>query len=149
MLHATIVHWLEQADPALWPMAVLAHAMYLYNHVPWPELGICLADMLTHTQWEQHKFHDCHMWDCPVYMLDKHLSKGKKLPQWKPHSKHIIYIGHSPMHASMVPLILNPNTSALSSVFHVVFDDWFTTIPLLENHEFSTKLWEKLFGESC
>ena len=52
------------------------------------------------------------------------------------------------MHTSMVPLILNPDTGALSSAFHVVFDDWFTTIPLLENHVFSPTLWAKLFGES-
>ena len=30
-----------------------------------------------------------------------------------------------------------------------MFNDWFTTVPLPENHEFSPKLWEKLFGESC
>ena len=47
MLHAA-VHWPEQADPSLWPMAV-AHAVHLYNHVPWPESGICTADLFTCT----------------------------------------------------------------------------------------------------
>ena len=140
MLH-TAIHWLEQADPSLWPMAV-AHAVYLYNHVPQTGLGICLADLFTCTQWEQCKFHDCHMWGCPVYVLDKHLLDGKKIPHWKSYSKHLIYMGNSPMHASMVPLILNPDTGALLSAFHVVFDDWFTTIPLPENHEFSPNLWK-------
>ena len=129
-------------------MAV-AHAVYLYNHVPQTGLGICLADLFTCTQWEQCKFHDCHMWGCPVYVLDKHLLDGKKIPHWKSYSKHLIYMGNSPMHASMVPLILNPDTGALLSAFHVVFDDWFTTIPLPESHEFSPDLWEKLFGKSC
>ena len=128
-------------------MAV-AHTVYLYNHVPQPELGICPADLFTHTHWEQHKFHDCNVWGCPVYVLDKHLLDGKKIPHWKPSSKHVIYMGNSPMHASMVQLILNPDTGTLSSAFHVVFDDWLTTIPLPENHVLSPALWEKLFGDS-
>ena len=74
ILHAA-VHWPEQADPSLWPMAV-AHAVYLYNHVPWPESGICPADLFTCTQWEQHKSHDCHMWGCQVCILQEYQSTG-------------------------------------------------------------------------
>jgi hypothetical protein len=35
-------------------------------------------------RWEQMKFHDCHVWGCPVYVLDKTLGDGKKIPKWKP-----------------------------------------------------------------
>ena len=45
MLHAGI-HWQEQADPALWPMAV-AHAVYLHNHVPREDTGLSPYDMFT------------------------------------------------------------------------------------------------------
>jgi hypothetical protein len=44
MLHAAI-HWPAVADLTLWPMAV-AHAVYLYNHVPALDTGISPADML-------------------------------------------------------------------------------------------------------
>jgi hypothetical protein len=41
MLHAAI-HWPDVADLTLWPMAV-AHAVYLYNHMPALETGISPA----------------------------------------------------------------------------------------------------------
>ena len=49
MLHAGI-HGQEQADPALWPMAV-AHAVYLHNHVPQEDTGLSPYDMFTRSQW--------------------------------------------------------------------------------------------------
>jgi transposase InsO family protein len=83
MLHASI-HWPEMLDPSLWPMAV-AHAVFLYNHVPTLDSGVSPIDLFTKTQWEQRKFHNLHIWGCPVsYILDKTLSDGKKLPRWKP-----------------------------------------------------------------
>ena len=37
-------------------------------------------------------------------------------------------MGLSPDHASTVPLVLNLGTGAITPQFHVVFDDWFTTV---------------------
>jgi hypothetical protein len=82
LMHAAI-HWPDLADTALWPMAV-AHAAFLYNHVPNPDTGIAPVDIFTRTRWEQRKFHDLHVWGCPVYVLDKTLQDGKKLPRWTP-----------------------------------------------------------------
>jgi hypothetical protein len=48
------------------------------------ETGISPVDLFTKTRWEQKKFHDCHVWGCPVYVLDKTLGDGKKIPKWKP-----------------------------------------------------------------
>jgi hypothetical protein len=127
MLHAAI-HWPDMADSALWPMAI-AHAVFLHNHVPNLDSGVAPVDLFTRSRWEQHKFHDLHVWGCPVYVLDKTISDGKKLPRWKPRSKRTINMGTSPLHASTVPLILNPDTGAITAAFHVVFDDWFATIP--------------------
>ena len=98
MLHSAI-HWPNMADQALWPMAV-AHAVYIYNHVPLTELGVSPSDLFTKTRWEQQKFHDLLVWGCLVYVLDKQLSDGKKIPHWKPRSKHTVYMEVSLMHAS-------------------------------------------------
>jgi hypothetical protein len=106
MLHAAI-HWPDVSDSCLWPMAV-AHAVFLYNHVPSSDTGISPVDVFTRTRWEQRKFHDVHVWGCPVYVLEKSLSDGKKIPRWKPRSKRTIHMGSSPMHASTVPLVLIP-----------------------------------------
>jgi hypothetical protein len=37
-------------------------------------------------------------------------------------------MGLSSLHASTVPIVLNPSTGYITPQFHVVFDDWFSTI---------------------
>jgi hypothetical protein len=78
MLHSAI-HWPDVADANLWPMAV-QHSMFLHNHMPNEATGISLHDVFTRSRWEQRKFHDIHIWACPVYLLAKDMHKGKKLP---------------------------------------------------------------------
>ena len=134
ILHAAI-YWPDVSNPSLWPMAV-QHAVHLFNHMPSTKTGICPADLFTCTRWEQQKFHDLHVWGCLVYILDKHIADGKKLPHWKPWSKHAIYMGASPIHTSTVPLVLNPDSSAITLAFYVVFDDWFATVPLPDDYTF-------------
>ena len=53
--------------------------------------------------------------------------------------------GASPIHASSVPLVLNPDSGAITSAFHVVFNDWFATVPLLDDYTFPDDVWHKLF----
>ena len=148
MLHAAI-HWPELADPMLWPMAV-SHAVYLHNHVPRTDTGISPHDLFTRVRWEQRKFHDLHVWGCPVYVLQKSIADGKKLPRWKPRSTRCQLMGLSNRHASLVPLVLNPDTGYITPQFHVVFDDWFSTIAMTYEQlpDFFTDTWYKLFGDS-
>ena len=51
------------------------------------------------------------------------------LPQWKTRSCAWIYIGHPPFHSGSVVLVPNPETVHVSTQFHVVFDDYFSTVP--------------------
>ncbi|KAI2501349.1 hypothetical protein MHU86_13085 [Fragilaria crotonensis] len=104
MLHAAI-HWPSIADATLWPLAV-NHAVFLVNHVPDPRTGLCPADLFTKTRWEQRKLNNLHVWGCPVYVLDKMISDGKKLPRWTPRSTRTINMGFSPKHAITVPIVL-------------------------------------------
>ena len=39
-----------------------------------------------------------------------------------------IYLGHLPVHAENVALVLNPSTGHVSPQYHVVFDNKFTTV---------------------
>ena len=84
MLHSAI-HWPDVADPILWPLA-FKHAVFLVNHKPDPRTGLSPHDVFTKTRWEQKKLMDVHVWGCPVYVLDKMISDGKKLPRWTPRS---------------------------------------------------------------
>jgi hypothetical protein len=119
MLHAA-VHWPEVADSTHWPMAV-QHAVYLHNHVPNPSTGIAPVDVFTKTRFEQRKLNDLHVYGCPVYVLNHTIADGKKIPRWQPRSQRMINMGHSPHHASTVPLVLNPNTGYFQTPFNVVF----------------------------
>ena len=148
MIHAGI-HWPDVAKAELWPMAV-SHACFLWNHVPNPSTGLSPADLFTKTRWSQRKFHDLHVWGCPLYVLDKSLQDGKKIPKWKPRSNRSIYVGVSRAHASTVPLALNTSTGSITPQFHVVFDDWFATVMSYNEDapDFNSDEWLKMFGES-
>ena len=148
MLHAAI-HWPDVADTALWPMAV-AHAVFLHNHVPNPTTGLAPGDVFTKSRWEQRKFHDVHVWGCPVYVLDSKISGGMKLPRWTPRSVRCINVGLSSNHASTVPLVLNPTSGYITAQFHIVFDDWFATIATDVDAfpNFMSDEWYRMFGDS-
>ena len=148
MLHAAI-HWPEVANAQLWPMAV-EHAVFLYNHLPDPHTGLSLHDMFTQTHWPHSKFHDLHVWGCPVYVLDKTIQDGKKIPCWHPRSECRIYMGLSKQHASSISLALQLSTGTITPQFHVVFDDWFATIATSFDDlpDLTRPHWSMLFGES-
>ncbi|GKY94961.1 hypothetical protein MPSEU_000460700 [Mayamaea pseudoterrestris] len=149
LLHAAI-HWPEVADPSLWPMAV-RHAVYLWNKMPNPSTGISPQDLFTRTRWPHSRFHDLHVWGCPVYVLDKKLSDGHKLPRWQPRAHRCIFVGMSDSHASSVPLVLNPQTGSITPQYHVVFDDYFATVSSDPSSlpDLWSKEWFQLFGDSA
>jgi hypothetical protein len=125
-LHAAI-QWSDVADTALWPIAV-AHPVFLHNHVPNPTTSLAPSNVFTKSRWDQRKFHDVHVWVCPVYVLDSKISGDIKLPRWTPGSVHCINVGISTNHASAVPLVLNPASGYIKAKFHIVFDYCFATI---------------------
>ena len=59
-------------------------------------------------------------------------------------------MGLSPDNSSTVPLILNLDTGAITKQFHVVFDDWFTTVTasIDDLPDFNSSAWSKMFGDS-
>jgi hypothetical protein len=149
MLHASI-HWPEVTDTKLWPLAV-QHAVFLYNHVPTEgNSGVSPSDLFTKSRWPHARFHDLHVWGCPVYVLDKKIADGKKLPRWSVRSTRQMYMGVSANHATSVPLCLNLETGAITAQFHVVFDDLFTTVTSDPSQlpDFQSREWNELFGES-
>ena len=79
-----------------------------------------------------------HTFGCPCYVLDHHLQSGQcKMPRkWDPQAQLGIYVGRSPSHVSNVGLILNPRIGHISSQFHVVYDDDFTTVPYCVQDKF-------------
>jgi hypothetical protein len=59
-------------------------------------------------------------------------------------------MGNLTKHTSTVPLVLNPETGAITAQFHVMFDDWFATVTSTDNELPGLNLdeWKHMFGES-
>ena len=65
-------------------------------------------------------------------------------------SRRGMFVGFSPHHFSLVPLILNPRTGKISPQFHVVFDNWFTSVLSVGAEDaFEPSMWQTLFSHSC
>ena len=71
-----------------------------------------------------------HTFGCPVFVLDHRLqSSSAGPPKWDPRSRLGVYEGRSPFYAGSVALVLNPKSGPVSSQYHLVFDDEFSTVP--------------------
>lgn len=147
LIHAAI-HWPDMCDPQLWPMA-LDHAAYIFNHVPKTSSGLSSADLFTRTRWPHRKFHDIHVWGCPCYVLEKRIADGKSIPRFQARSARHIFMGLSPRHGYNVPFCLNPATGAITTPFHVVYDDEFATVTANPANlpNFGSPEWTNLFGD--
>ena len=128
MLHSAL-HWPDQADIKLWPFA-MQHAAFIWNNLPDETSGLAPIEYLTGSRLASY---DClrqlHVWGCAVFVLDPKLQDGKKLPKWKPRSRLGQYLGVAPGYSSSVGYILNLDTGFVSPQYHVVHDDYFTTVP--------------------
>ena len=134
LLHAKH-HWPDYVTTMMWPFA-LKEAAYRLN-----QLSLRSDDRSCEATFFDVDT-DCidpsiyHSFGSPCFVLDSRLQSGVGgAPEWEPRSRLGIYVGHSPLHAGSVVLILNPRTGHVSPQFHVVFDDHFTTVPFMEKNE--------------
>ena len=125
LLHA-MLHWPEQTTLDLWPFAV-DYAVFLWNRMPRERSKVSPLEIFYSTKSDHEDIRNARVWGCPTYVLDPTLQDGKKLPRWRPRSKLGQFLGRSKTHASSVGLIKNIETGGVSSQFHVVYDDHFST----------------------
>jgi hypothetical protein len=147
MLMHGATHWPDVIESSLWPMAV-SHAIFIWNRMPDPTNGLSPIDVFTRSRYEHRRFHDLHVWGCPMYVLDKRLSDGTSIPRWKPRSQRMAYMGTSPRHAANSPMALNPESGAIRQQWNVVFDDWYATVTSTSLPDFNSPAWAELFGDS-
>ena len=127
MIHAAI-HWPEQDDKSLWPLAV-SHAAFLYNHTPRLQTGIAPIEVFSGTKSDHQVLRNAHPWGCPVYVLEPSLTQaGGKIPKWQPRSRRAQYVGFSPVHSENIGLVRNLHSGFITPQYHLVFDDWFETV---------------------
>ena len=126
LLHAQRL-WPEAITTMLWPFALkefirTSNYFRLDDAGRSPYMRFTGADSLPIMSQQ-------HPWGCPVYVLEAKLQCNPKgIPKWDPRARLGVYLGHSPLHAGSVALVLNPGTGHVSPQYHLVFDDNFTTV---------------------
>ena len=147
LIHSALC-WPAANDLELWPFA-FSHAVFIWNNLPGQD-GLAPEEKWTGSRFPNFSLlRRLHPWGCPSYVLDPTLQDGKKLPKWQPRSRQGKYLGFSSEHASSVALVLNPQTKRISPQFHLLFDDYFTTVqgvttlrePCLETFD-----WDSLYS---
>jgi len=141
MLH-TSAHWKHGIDATMWPMTV-QYATYVYNILPRAN-KVSPCDLFFGSTIPRHKLQNLHVWGCPVYVLNPSLQSGNKIPRWEPRSKRGVFCGLSTVHSSEVPQVLNLTTGSITTQFHVVFDDLFSTVASVEREEDPPSHWNDL-----
>ena len=144
MLHAKM-HWPKEVSTALWPM-VAKQAQFLVNHVPNLN-NVCPLDVLLKTVVPRDALKNQHVWGEPTYVLDPCLQDGHKIPKFEPRARCGLYLRWLSRHVSTVPLVLNLTTGTILPQFHVVIDDWLTSVSsdAKETDEpLDDKVWTKL-----
>ena len=124
MLLHSVLHWPDAANLELWPFAV-AHAVYLWNHIPRKDIrkspfGLFTKSVMPSELYLQRQY----VWGCPVYVLDPRLQDGKKIPKWDPRvPRRGQFLGFSTQHSSTIGLVLNHRTGSVTPQYHCVYDD--------------------------
>ena len=139
-LHA-MIHWPKQTSLELWPFA-LDYAVFLWNKLPKHPKGNSLYELYYSVKSNYEDIRMAKVWGCPTYVLNPKLQDGKKLPCWEPQSKLGQFLGRSKVHAGTVRLIRNVVTEKVSSQFHLVYDENFTTMMM------TMMLFQKI-GKTC
>ncbi len=131
LLHAAL-QWPKTHDVELWSFC-LEHAVYIWNNLPGVD-GLTPLEKWTGCRSPNHDHvRRLHPWGCPSYVLDPKLQDGKRLPKWNPRSRQGKFVGLSKEHATSIGNILNLNTKRISPQFHVLYDDFFTTVKSVED----------------
>ncbi len=149
MLHAAF-HWPAHANIKLWPQAI-DYAVWVFNRLPSVDQELSPNELWSGSRTMGHDLRRTHPFGCPVFVLDTRLQDGKKIPKWDTRAQRGMFVGFSPDHSSLVPLILNVATGKITPQFHVIFDDKFQTVMSLAQGTTLRDEWLNIlaFGTDC
>ncbi len=128
MVHASL-DWTERGSDnlSLWSFAV-KHLVWVYNCVLNVRLGLTPLELITRERSDYKDLLCCHVWGCPVFVLEAKLQNDQKLPKWNQWAKMGQFVGFSDKHSSLVANVRHLSTNFISPQFQVVFDDLFETV---------------------
>ena len=142
MMQHSFLHWPEAFQVALWPFA-LDYACWLHNHIPHKSSRLAPIEIFCGTKVACKHTQRARVWGSPAYVLSPTLQDGHKILKWAPRARRGQFLGHLKTHSSIIALIRNLQTGSISSQFHVVFDELFTTVHSVDDDD--TDIWVELF----
>ncbi|KAL7475213.1 hypothetical protein ACHAW6_001139 [Cyclotella cf. meneghiniana] len=125
MIH-TSLRWPNCPILDFWPLA-MSYAIWVYNQLPPSGAGLSPEELWSRVKIPSSRLPRAHAFGCPVYALDAVLQDGKKIPKWNSCAHQGIFVGFSPNHSSLVPLVYNPHSQHISPQYHVIFDHAFSS----------------------
>ena len=135
--------WPDVITTELWPFA-LKLTVDIQNAMP-TDSGLSPEEIFTGRK-SRNRLEDFHTFGCPVFVLEAALQQGQKIAKWTPRSRMAVYLGHSPNHASTVPLVLNIRSGLVSPQYHGIYDDQFMMTSCLQTNALPPN-WNELFKQ--
>ena len=120
----------------------MSHSVHLHNHTTHISSGMSPDKVWERSKSSHSVLHNARPWGYPSYVLELILKDGNKLPKWTPRSRRSQYLGSYPLHASTVVLVRNLKTGNNRPQFHLVFDEYFDTLHVVEDKE--PPVWSEL-----
>jgi hypothetical protein len=118
--------WPDAINVHLWPYA-LRKASDDLNQISHPNIRESPLQIFSRVAVHDNITNN-HVFGCPVYVLQRPLQTGFKIPKWNPRATMGIYLVRSPIHVSSLGLVLSLKTGLVSPSFHNKYDDLFVTI---------------------
>lgn len=143
LLHSAI-HWPSETKTDLWPLA-FDYACYIYNRLPKKNGGRSPIEIFSGVVQDKSWTKRARVFGCPSYMMDPKLQDAHKLPRLQPKSRQGQFLGKSSRHTSDIGLIRNLRTGLISTQFHVIYDDFYTTVPSTGTEDSIPETWELLY----
>ena len=117
LLLGAMRRWPDMISTLLWPYA-WKEVERRNNYFSYNRHGVHPVQSFANVSYPP-RLRDWHTWGCPVFVLEDKAREHMN-PKWDPKARVGIYLGHSPIHAGSVALVLNPRTLHVSPQFHIV-----------------------------
>ena len=112
---------------SLW-LFIVKHSFWLYSRLPSKRTGLTPLKLLNNTKPNHQNLLRCHVWGCPVFVLEPKFHNDQNLPKWNKQAHMGQVFGFSGEHSSPVSNVSNLSTEYISPQFHLVFDELFETV---------------------
>jgi hypothetical protein len=136
--------WSDAINVHLWPYA-LRKASEDINQISHPNVPEYPLHMISRVAVHDNITNN-YTFGCPVYVLQRPLRSGSKIPKWDPRATMGIYLGRSQIHESSVGIVLSLRTGLVSPSFHNKYYDSFVTVADSSRKYIPKSNWQSKYG---